>query len=42
MEVMPRTDYRRVHINLTGDYIWHSSVKVGVGKFKPLQPFTNP
>jgi TnpA family transposase len=26
------------HINLTGDYLWHSSAKVGVGKFRPLRP----
>ena len=26
------------HINLTGDYVWRSSAKVGVGKFRPLRP----
>ena len=26
------------HINLTGDYVWHSSAKVGAGKFRPLRP----
>ncbi|TVT54828.1 MAG: Tn3 family transposase [Azoarcus sp. PHD] len=26
------------HINLTGDYVWRSSVKLGAGKFRPLQP----
>ena len=26
------------HINLTGDYLWRSSAKVGSGKFRPLQP----
>ena len=26
------------HINLTGDYAWRSSVKVGAGKFRPLRP----
>ena len=26
------------HINLTGDYLWRSSAKIGVGKFKPLRP----
>jgi hypothetical protein len=26
------------HINLTGDYLWRSSSKVGVGKFRPLRP----
>jgi TnpA family transposase len=26
------------HINLTGDYLWRSSVKVGPGKFRPLRP----
>ena len=28
------------HINLTGDYLWRSSAKVGVGKFRPLRPFS--
>lgn len=26
------------HINLTGDYLWRSSAKIGAGKFRPLQP----
>ncbi|MEO6920069.1 MAG: Tn3 family transposase [Collimonas sp.] len=26
------------HINLTGDYLWKSSPKVGAGKFRPLRP----
>ena len=26
------------HINLTGDYLWKSSVKVGAGKFRSLRP----
>ncbi|MFK0380239.1 Tn3 family transposase [Pandoraea sp. NPDC090278] len=26
------------HINLTGDYLWRSSARVGVGKFRPLRP----
>ena len=26
------------HINLTGDYLWRSSAKIGAGKFKPLRP----
>ncbi|MFZ3193681.1 MAG: Tn3 family transposase [Moraxellaceae bacterium] len=26
------------HINLTGDYLWRSRVKTGVGKFRPLRP----
>lgn len=26
------------HINLTGDYLWRSSAKIGVGKFRPLRP----
>ena len=26
------------HINLTGDYLWHSSAKIGVGKLRPLRP----
>ncbi len=25
------------HINLTGDYVWHSSSKMGEGKFRPLR-----
>jgi len=25
------------HINLTGDYLWRSRTKVGVGKFRPLR-----
>jgi TnpA family transposase len=30
------------HINLTGDYLWRSSAKVGAGKFRPLRRSTNP
>ena len=26
------------HINLTGDYLWRSSTKVGAGKFRSLRP----
>ena len=26
------------HMNLTGDYVWRSSAKVGAGKFRPLKP----
>lgn len=26
------------HINLTGDYLWRSSAKVGAGTFRPLRP----
>jgi len=26
------------HINLTDDYLWRSSAKIGVGKFRPLRP----
>ena len=26
------------HINLTGDYFWRSSAKIGAGKFRPLRP----
>src|SRR6218665_738364 len=26
------------HINLTGDYLWRSSARVGAGKFRPLRP----
>ena len=29
------------HINLTGDYLWKSRVKVGTGKFRPLRPMSN-
>jgi len=25
------------HINLTGDYVWRSRAKIGVGKFRPLR-----
>ena len=28
------------HINLTGDDLWRSTVKTGVGKFRPLRPLT--
>ncbi len=28
------------HINLTGDYLWRSSAKIGAGKFRPLRPFS--
>ncbi len=26
------------HINLTGDYLWRSSAKIGAGKFRTLRP----
>ncbi len=26
------------HINLTGNYLWRSSAKIGAGKFRPLRP----
>ncbi len=26
------------HINLTGDYVWRSRSKVGLGKYRPLRP----
>ena len=26
------------HINLTGDYLWRSSAKIGAGKFRALRP----
>ena len=29
---------RKEHINLTGDYLWRSSAKIGAGKFRPLRP----
>ena len=29
------------HINLTGDYLWRSSAKIGSGKFRPLRPLPN-
>ena len=29
------------HINLTGDYLWKSRVKVGSGKFRPLRSIQN-
>ena len=28
------------HINLTGDYLWRSSAKIGSGKFRPLRPLS--
>ena len=28
------------HINLTGDYVWRSSAKIGAGKFRPLRPLS--
>lgn len=28
----------REHINLTGDYLWRNSAKIGAGKFRPLRP----
>ena len=28
------------HINLTGDYLWRSSAKIGAGKFRPLRPLS--
>jgi len=30
------------HINLTGDYLWRQSARVGVGKFRPLRPVSGP
>ncbi len=27
------------HINLTGDYVWRSSAKLGAGRFRALRPF---
>ena len=30
------------HINLTGDYVWRDSTKLGDGKFRPLRSFPNP
>jgi len=30
------------HTNLTGDYLWRSSAKIGAGKFRPLQPLPKP
>lgn len=29
------------HINLTGDYLWSNSAKVGAGKFRPLRPLNS-
>ena len=26
------------HINLTGDYLWRGSTRIGAGKFRPLRP----
>ncbi len=30
------------HINLSGDYLWRTSTKVGAGKFRPLRPLQLP
>ncbi len=30
------------HINLTGDYLWRNSGKVGTGRFRPLHSLANP
>jgi TnpA family transposase len=30
------------HINLTGDYLWRTSAKVGTAKFRPLRPLAGP
>jgi hypothetical protein len=30
------------HINLTGDYIWTQSQRVGKGNFRPLRTVENP
>jgi TnpA family transposase len=30
------------HINLTGDYLWKSRIKIGSGKFRPLRRTENP
>ena len=30
------------HINLTGDYLWRHSAKIGVGKFRPLRASPKP
>lgn len=30
------------HINLTGDYTWRSTTKIGTGKFRPLRPLARP
>ena len=28
------------HINLTGDYLWRNSSKIGAGKYWPLRPMS--
>ena len=25
------------HVNLTGDYLWRNSAKIGAGRFRPLR-----
>jgi hypothetical protein len=30
------------HINLTGDYLWRNSAKIGAAKFRPLRPMPTP
>jgi hypothetical protein len=32
----------REHINLTGDYLWRSSARVGMGKFRARGPIGGP
>jgi hypothetical protein len=29
--------YRASGLNLTGDYLWRSSAKIGAGKFRPFR-----
>jgi hypothetical protein len=29
--------YRASGLNLTGDYLWRSSAKIGAGKFEPFR-----
>ena len=37
MDVAQRSPLGWEHINLTGDYLWRSSAKIGAGKFRSLR-----
>jgi hypothetical protein len=28
---------RREHINLTGDYVWHTNKRIAKGRFRPMR-----
>jgi len=37
LDVAQRSPLGWEHINLTGDYLWRSSAKIGAGKFRSLR-----